>query len=107
NALVYSITAGNEAGKFAINPSSGVITLASGLDFAITPAYTLMVQATDNGTPVQSATAQVTITVNDVVPANIAPVVANAISNKTVSTGTAFSFEVPVTTFSDGDGDAL
>ncbi|PSR55472.1 hypothetical protein AHMF7605_19150 [Adhaeribacter arboris] len=107
HALTYSITAGNEAGKFAINPSSGIITLAGGLDFAITPAYTLTVQATDNGSPVQSTTVPVTITVNDVVPANVAPVVANTISNKTATVGTAFSFEVPATTFSDADNDPL
>ncbi|QNF34067.1 putative Ig domain-containing protein [Adhaeribacter swui] len=107
NAITYSIIAGNEAGKFTINSGSGVITLAAALDYAVTPTYTLTVQATDNGSPVQSAITQVTISVNDVVPANNAPVVANAISSKTGTIGSAFVFEVPTNTFSDADNDAL
>ncbi|WP_233507514.1 malectin domain-containing carbohydrate-binding protein [Adhaeribacter pallidiroseus] len=107
NAIAYSITAGNEAGKFAINPGSGVITLVSALDYAVASSYTLTVQATDNGTPVQSATTQVSISVNDLVPANTVPVVAHVISAKTITVGSAFSFEIPATAFSDADNDPL
>ena len=42
--LTYSITAGNDDGKFAIG-AGGVITVADGLDHEATPAYTLTVSA--------------------------------------------------------------
>ena len=60
----YSITTGNEDGKFDIGDSSGEITVFDSLDYEITTAYTLTVQADDGqgGTD----TAAVEITVNDV-----------------------------------------
>ena len=64
DTLSYSITAGNEDGKFAINSSTGEITVAGALDYETAPSYTLTVQAGD-GTG-GSATAWVTVTVTDV-----------------------------------------
>jgi VCBS repeat-containing protein len=61
----YSITGGNAGGYFAIDPATGVITLASGqtLDHETAATYPLTVTATDvHGA---SAAATVTITVND------------------------------------------
>ena len=69
DGLTFTITAGNDAGAFAINASSGAITVAGALDHETTPTYTLTVQVSD-GTA--TATAAVTINVTDV---NEAPVV--------------------------------
>ncbi|VEE14849.1 retention module-containing protein [Ectopseudomonas mendocina] len=65
--LFYSITGGNDAGLFAINSSTGVITLASGksLDYETATQHQLQVTATDGKTPV-NATVTVNVTnVND------------------------------------------
>ena len=56
--VVYSITAGNEAGKFAV-PDSGDITLAAALDFETATSYSLTLQAEDDG-----ATTTVTVSVS-------------------------------------------
>ena len=64
DTLLYSITAGNGDGKFAVNGGTGAITVASTLDYETTPSYALTVQAGDgNG---GTATATVAITVTDV-----------------------------------------
>jgi methionine-rich copper-binding protein CopC len=67
NTLTYSITAGNALGAFAIDGSTGKITVAdaSKLDFETTPSFTLTVQAADGGTTSLLDTATVTITLND------------------------------------------
>ena len=62
--LTYSITEGNEDGKFAIDGSTGAITVAVALDYETTSEYTLTVEVSDgNG---GSDTAAVTLTVIDV-----------------------------------------
>jgi VCBS repeat-containing protein len=62
DALTYSIVGGNTAGAFAIDPTTGAITVANSaaLDFETTPSFALAVQATDAG----GLIAQVTVTVN-------------------------------------------
>ncbi len=74
--LTYAITAGNGDGVFAINSSTGLITVAdnSSLDYETTSQYSLTVQVTDDGSPNLSDTATVTINVTDV---NEAPVLGN------------------------------
>ncbi len=66
--LTYEITAGNEDRAFAINPSTGQITVADqdALDYEATSSYSLTVRVTDNGSPVQNDTAAVAITVIDI-----------------------------------------
>ncbi|MGC9036977.1 MAG: cadherin domain-containing protein, partial [Verrucomicrobiia bacterium] len=66
--LTYSITAGNTNTTFAINPSTGQITVNDGqlLDHETVPVWQLTVQVTDNGTPVKSNTATITINITDV-----------------------------------------
>jgi hypothetical protein len=73
----FAITAGNTGGAFAIDPSTGQLTVANAaaLDFETTPVFSLTVQATDSGTPALSGTATVTVTLTD---ANEAPVVTPA-----------------------------
>ena len=62
--LTYSITEGNEDGNFAIDGSTGAITVAAALDYETTSEYTLTVEVSDgNG---GSDTAAVTVTVTDV-----------------------------------------
>lgn len=72
-SLVYSIVSGNTGGAFAIDSVTGQITVAGSLNHEATPAYSLVVLATDNGNPLLSASATVTIAVTDV---NEAPTLA-------------------------------
>ena len=63
DTLTYSITAGNDDGKFNIDGSTGEITVAGTLDRETKDEYTLTVLASNsNG---ETATATVTITVVD------------------------------------------
>ncbi len=65
NALTYAITGGNTGNVFAINPTTGVITVAGALDYATTPSYSLMVTVADGGSPSLSGTGMLTITVRE------------------------------------------
>ncbi len=66
--LTYAITAGNTGGAFAINPSSGQVTVANSaaVDFETNPTFTLTVQVTDNGTPSLNDTENFTINITNV-----------------------------------------
>ena len=68
NTRTYSITAGNTNNGFAINTSSGQITVnnAAALDFETTPQFQLSVKATDNGNPANSRTQNITINLFDI-----------------------------------------
>ena len=57
--LTYSITGGNSAGKFAINASTGQLTVAGALDYETTSSYSLTVRVSDG-----SLSSSATITVN-------------------------------------------
>ncbi len=59
--LTYSITAGNEAGKFAIVSNTGAITLSERLRVAAGTVYTLTVAAADGVTGGATTTATVTV----------------------------------------------
>jgi Ca2+-binding RTX toxin-like protein len=86
---------------------NGQLKLKDGisLDFETSPNIELQVTATDNGTPVLSATQNLTIGVTNV---NESPIVANTISNQGSQAGAVFNFEVPANTFIDVDaGDSL
>jgi VCBS repeat-containing protein len=65
-AHTFAITAGNTGGAFAINASTGEITVAGVVNYETTPSFSLTVQVTDNGTPALSSTATVTIGVSDI-----------------------------------------
>ena len=47
DTVTYAITAGNDAGLFAIDTGTGAITVAGTLDHETTSSYTLTVQASD------------------------------------------------------------
>ena len=66
-AVSYAITAGNDAGHFAIGGSTGTITVAGALDREGTASYTLTLQASDGKGVVVAASAPVTVTA---VPSN-------------------------------------
>ncbi len=95
----YAITAGNDDGKFAINSTTGDITVVGALDHEILDSYSLTVEVTDNGNPSLSSSATITIGVNDL---NEAPVVTdqsfavneNVLANGTVIVGTVSSSDV-------------
>ncbi|MDB5336673.1 MAG: hypothetical protein JWN70_2292 [Planctomycetaceae bacterium] len=52
-SLTYSIVSGNASGAFAINPTTGQISVINStpLNFEVTPAFTLQVRVTDSGSP--------------------------------------------------------
>ncbi|EGD82245.1 FAT3 protein [Salpingoeca rosetta] len=62
----YSITGGNEEGRFSIDAMLGTISIQQPLDYETTMSYALTVTATDLGIPVPlSSTASVMISVMD------------------------------------------
>ncbi len=66
NGLSWSITGGNTGNAFAINSSTGAITVNSALDFETTPGYTLMVAVDDEDAgSTADDTESVTITVTN------------------------------------------
>ncbi len=78
STLTYAITGGNTGNVFAIDPTTGAITVAGALDYETTPSYSLVVTVTDGGSTSRlSDTATLTITVTDVAnESNNAPVFA-------------------------------
>ncbi|MDB5386172.1 MAG: hypothetical protein JWM11_1818 [Planctomycetaceae bacterium] len=66
--ITYSIVSGNTNGAFAINPSTGQITVASAatLDYETTPIFTLGLKATDSGAPSASTVATATVNLTNV-----------------------------------------
>ncbi len=64
-SLTYSIVSGNASGAFAINPTTGQITVADAtpLDFEVTPSFSLQIRVTDNGSPTP-LTADATVEIN-------------------------------------------
>ncbi len=104
--LTYSITAGNTGGRFAIDPATGIITLANLLDFETVTNYQLTISASDG---LDSATAQLMVTVinvNDITPVlSAATVVVDA--NATAGTLVHDVNDASTGVDNDGDGDAL
>ena len=64
DAVTYALTAGNTGGAFAVNASTGALTVAKALDYETTASYSLTVQAEQPTSA--AATVPVTITVTDV-----------------------------------------
>jgi len=66
--LTYSITGGNTNSAFAINSSTGQLTVNNGtaLNFEATQQFVLQVQVADGGSPSLTATGSVTINIADV-----------------------------------------
>ena len=81
--ISYSITGGNNAGQFAIDSSSGAITVAGLLDYETTRSHVLTVQAT--GSTGATATAAVTVTVTDVFESTVRLDIAEPLLGQTVT----------------------
>ncbi len=64
--VTYSIIAGDPEGKFEMDPSTGLIVVASRLDFLEQAIYNLTVEAEDFGNPPKSTAVQINITIEDV-----------------------------------------
>ena len=62
DTVSYSVTGGNEKGKFAIDGGTGEITVAGALDYAATPSYTLTVEARDGNGGAATAAVAVSLT---------------------------------------------
>jgi len=101
-SLSYQITAGNAGNRFAIEPATGVITLADSLDYETLASYQLTVSASDG---IDTATAVVSVSVtniNDIVPV-LMP--ATAIVDANAAAGTQIYDINDTSTGSDRDGD--
>ena len=71
--VTYSISAGNEAGKFSIDSSTGEITLAARLGSAAGTTYTLTVGAADGVSGTTSVTVTVTVAAADCTGVTVVP----------------------------------
>ncbi|GAA5496110.1 hypothetical protein Rhal01_02291 [Rubritalea halochordaticola] len=99
DVLSYAITAGNGAGLFTINGSTGAITTASSLTEG---QYILTVTVTDSGVPALADTAQITIDVTTPGGPSNSPPVANDASGS-VAEDAAIGTSVVTVTSSDPD----
>lgn len=61
----FAITAGNAGGVFAVDPSTGLLSVTGELSHAAQSSYVLSVEARDQASPALAATSTVTITVID------------------------------------------
>lgn len=107
DTITYSITGGTGASMFAINPTTGVLTVinAAALDYETIPSYTLNILATDSGVPTLTASTTVTVNVLNA-PENNAPVITStntASVNENVAVGTL----VKTVTATDPDANAI
>ena len=102
--LTYAITAGNEDGKFAIDGSTGAITVAGALDYETTPTYFLDVQA-NNGNG-GTATITLKISVTDV-DANVAPQFGSSTYHFSIAENSDTGAAVGTVSATDADNDPL
>ncbi|WP_339897328.1 VCBS domain-containing protein [uncultured Gilvimarinus sp.] len=99
DTLTYSITAGNSAGWFAIDSSSGAISLTADVDDAQVGSYSLSVDADDGQGGTDTATVNI-----DLLNVNDPPVVTgSAIAVAEECVNTPLGIAAPT----DADGDAL
>ena len=64
--IEYSITAGNEEGKFIIDSTSGVISVVGSLNFEVVMSYSLTIEAESTGGTSITGTATQVINIDDV-----------------------------------------
>ncbi len=97
---IFSILSGNTSGAFAINASTGNITVANSaiLNFEVIPTFALVVKVQDNGTGNLSSQATMTISLLD---ANEPPVINN--QSFTLAENTVNGTTVGTVTASDPD----
>ena len=105
NTLSYAITAGNTDGAFAINATTGEITVANStaLDFETTPTFNLTVAVIDDNGAYETAT--VTVNLNDIDEANDAPSFDSG--DGIVTTGIGAGFDTGTSVAMQADGKIL
>ncbi|MBN3295475.1 PCD23 protein, partial [Amia calva] len=64
--VAYRILSGNEKGVFALEETTGLLSLASTLDYKVDGFFSLVIQARDGGTPPLSSSQTLRVTVVDV-----------------------------------------
>ncbi|WP_153301682.1 tandem-95 repeat protein, partial [Endozoicomonas arenosclerae] len=100
--LTFSLS--NDAGgRFAIDSSTGQVTVADGslLDYETASTHSITVQVSDGElTSEQTYTVQLSDT-------NDAPELVGSIDDQTVAEESPFSYTLPINAFSDDEGDAL
>ena len=97
-SVAYSITAGNDAGRFSINAGTGEAAVASALDYETASSYTLTVQARDGNGGMDTATVIITVT-----KANESPTFDTASYDFTIPEDTATGGSVGAVSASDPD----
>ena len=103
DAITYSITAGNEAGKFAIGATTGAITLAASLSPTAGVAYTLTVGASDDVSGTGSATVTVTTACPDTGACNRPPEFSSSAYDFTVAENASTGDAVGTVSATDPD----
>jgi hypothetical protein len=66
DTLTFAIIAGNSAGLFAINPESGLVSVAGPIDFETAGELVLTIIVTDDGEPARTGTATITVNISNV-----------------------------------------
>ena len=91
--VTHAIVAGNAAGHFSIDASTGLITLAAPLDFHVTPEHQLTLRASDHRTPANTTDFVLAINLLDVpaqfIPGGVVRTLYNDIPGATVADLTA------------------
>ncbi|MFB6318233.1 cadherin domain-containing protein [Saccharicrinis sp. FJH54] len=72
-ALSYKIISGNASGNFWISPKNGNLYTTSNYNSSVNLSGSLLVEVTDNGTPLKSSSAEVVL--NHTISLNVAPVI--------------------------------
>ena len=98
----YEITNGNTGEAFAINSTSGELSIVQSLDFETTPSYVLTVEASDQGVPRQTATARVSITV-----VNVNEFPPTIIGNQSIDLSELTPLNVPIAIINATDVDQM
>ena len=102
DALTFSLS--NDAGgRFAINSSTGEITVSDSslLDFEAAGTHTVTVEVSDGSL---TSSRDYSIYIQDT---NDAPELLSPLDNQTTAEEAAFSYTLPASAFSDQDGDAI
>ena len=103
STIMYSITAGNTAGRFDISPSSGVIFATTPLDREEQGSYSLTITAVNSATiPPDSDVVTVTVTVTDLND-NRPVIIDNSDSQLKVPESTQAGSAIGVVPYRDGD----
>ena len=102
DAITYSLT-DNAGGRFAINSSSGEITVADGslLNFENAASHTITVEVSDGQL---TSSRDYSISLQDM---NDAPELLSALDDQTTAEEASFSYTLPTNAFADQDGDAI